>query len=186
MPDINLIPKKYKGSEETVSAIFSKIRGIILILIILGLLLSGGLLFYKKDLNKKIDSVKKDIAAIDAKRDSEKETSIIDFDKKISTLKGLVANHFYWSQFYLKLEELTVPNIYFYDIKISYAEEKISVALSANASNYIGVARQMLSFQEEPLIEKVEIAGISLSAEGGIKFNFSITFSKKALLKAND
>lgn len=186
MPDINLIPKKYKESEGTALAIFSKIGWIILILIILGLLLGGGLLFYKKDINKKIDSVRKDISDLDAKRDSEKETSIIDLDKKISTLKGLITNHFYWSQFYSKLEELTVPNVYFYDIKISYAEEKINAVLSANAGNYTGIARQMLSFQEEPLIEKVEITGISLIAEGGIKFNFSITFSKKVLLKAND
>lgn len=186
MPEINLIPKKNKGSEEEILAIFSKIGKIILIFVVLSLLLGGGLLFYKKNLTNDVNLIKGDINAIDAKRDGEKENLIINFNEKISILKKLVVNHFYWSQFYSKLEKLTVPNVYFSDIKINYAEEKINITLSANASNYLGVARQMLSFQEEPLIEKVEIKGISLSEEAGVKFNFSIVFSKKILLKSDD
>lgn len=183
MVDVNLIPKEYKKRKETLKVIFSKTGGVVLILLILSLLFYSGLLFYQNRLNKNMESIREETALLDEKRDPETEKTIIDLDKNLDIMTQLFEDHLYWSELFTKIEELTLPEVYFSDAKLSFSGNKINVNFSGNALTYTILARQILSFQEEPFVEEVRVSDISLASEGGLKFNLEIIFNKDILLK---
>jgi len=183
MVDINLVPIEYRRKGETLMFIFSKTGGGILILLILSLLLYAGLLFYQSKLNQDLNSIKNEITLLDQKRDPKTEEAIVNLDKKLGVLKDLFENHLYWSKLFTKIEELTVPQVYFSETRFNFLSDKVDILISGNALTYTVLARQILSFQQEPLVEKVSVSNISLATEGGIKFDLSVLFSKDILLK---
>jgi hypothetical protein len=183
MVDINLVPREYRRRGETLSAIFSKTGGGILVLLILSLLLYAGLLFYQASLNKNLTSVKNEINLLDQKRDPKTEEAIVNLDRKLSILKDLFESHLYWSNLFGKIEELTVPQVYFSNAQFNFLETKLTVLFSGNALTYTTLARQILSFQEDPLVEEATVSNLSLATEGGIEFGLAVTFSTDILLK---
>jgi len=183
MVDVNLIPKEYKKKKVKISTIFSKTGGGVLILIVLSLLLYGGLLIYKEKLNKDLDNTKNEIELLDQQRDPEIEAVIIDLDKKINILKDLFEGHFYWSQVLTKIEDLIISQAYFKNAKFTFLADKVNAVFTGNTLTYTGLARQLLSFQQEPLTEEARVSNIALSNEGGVDFNITVVFSKDILLK---
>ena len=183
MVEVNLIPKEYKDKKQDLLKIFSKTGGVVLILFILGLLLYGGLLLYKNKLNKDLENIKKEIEFVEQKTDWETAQAIIDLNKKLDVIEELFKNHFYWSELFNKIESLTVPQVYFSNTKLVFSEDKVNIVFAGNALTYLALARQVLSFQEEALMENVEVSGIALGLAGGIDFDISVIFSKDILLK---
>lgn len=182
MVEVNLIPKEYKRRKEKISTVFSKTGGVVLALFVLSLLLYGGLLLYQSKLKKDLDNIKAEIVILEQKRDPEMEKSIIDLDKKLGVVKELFESHLYWSKLFSKIEESAIPEAYFSKGKVSFLEDKVNVGLSGNTLTYTTLAKQVISFQEDSLVEKVKISGISLANEGGIDFDLEIIFSKDILL----
>jgi len=183
MVDVNLIPKGYKKKKLEISTIFSKTGGIVLILVVLSLLLYGGLLIYKGKLNKDLDNVRNEIELLNQKRNPELETAIIDLDKKLGILKDLFEGHFYWSQLLTKIQDLTITQAYFDNARFTFSADKVNAIFTGNAITYTGLARQLLSFQQEPLTEEARVSNITLSNEGGVDFDITVVFSKDILLK---
>jgi len=181
MEEINLIPKEYKGKKADFRDIFSKTGGIVLGLLILSLLVFGGLLLYKNKIQGKLDEVKQNIVNLDAKRNSNEELAIYYADKKLNIVEGLFRNHFYWSKLFTKIQELTVPEVYFSDFKSSFLNEKLEVDLNGHARTYTALAKQMVGFKEDSSVEKISLRDTSLSEAGGIEFGFSIIFKKDIL-----
>lgn len=183
MVEVNLIPKEYKAEKQDLLKVFSKTGGVVLILFILSLLLYGGLLLYKSKLNKDFKNTEKETEIIGQKIDWDTGQAIIDLDKKLGVIEELFKSHVYWSELFNKIESLTAPEVYFSEAKIVFSEDKVNIVFAGNALSYIVLARQVLSFQEEPLVEKVEVSGIGLGLASGIDFDISIVFSKDILLK---
>lgn len=182
MVDVNLLPPEYKKRKEALKAIFSRTGGVVLVLLILSLLLYGGLFFYRGKVSENLKSIKDEIINLDQRRNPEMEKIIIDLDKKLAVLKKLFEDHLYWSKLFDKIEQVVIPRVYFSQSKVDFLEEKIDVIFSGNASNYTSLARQILSFQEEPMVESVKVSGISLATEGGVDFDLLVIFSKEILL----
>jgi len=186
MVDINLIPREYRERKEKFKTIFSKTGGAILALVILSLLFYGGLFLYQSKLKKNLESIRSEIDTLNNKRDVKIEKEIVDTDKRISLLKDLFQNHFYWSDLFKKIEELTIPEAYFSTAKFSFSLRKIEANLGGETTTYTNLARQIINFQEEPLVERVQVSGISLDEKGRVKFNLSIIISKDILLRKNN
>ncbi|MBU4284963.1 hypothetical protein KKF60_00680 [Patescibacteria group bacterium] len=182
MIDINLIPKEYKKRGISLAGILSKTGGIILGLLILSLLTYGGLFFYQKSVKDELKGIIQEITNLESKRDSVKEELIVGADKKLDIVENLFKEHLYWSKLFSKIEELIDINVYFSESKFSFENEKVNILLAGSARSYTALAQQMVSFKEDPLVEKVAVSDIALSEIGGVKFNLSITFSKEILL----
>jgi hypothetical protein len=182
MVDINLIPREYRERRERFKSIFSKTGGAILGLVILSLLFSGGLFLYQSNLKKNLESIKNEIIALGNSRNPETEKTIVDVDKRINLLKNLFKSHFYWSGLFERVEDLTIPEAYFSKAKFTFSLGKVEASLEGNTTTYTNLARQIVSFQEEPLVEKVQVSGISLT-EKGVEFTLSVILSEDVLLK---
>ena len=182
MADINLIPTEYKKKGINLGANFSKVVGIILALLILSLLVYGGLFIYKKNLTQKVDDLNKSISDLESKRDNKLENSIYDADKKLNAVEALFKDHFYWSKLFAIIEQVVVPDVYFTEAKIALADSKVNLILSGNAATYTSLARQMVSFKEDALVESVDLGEVKLSESGGINFVLTISASKVILI----
>lgn len=182
MSEVDLIPKEYKKKKDKLLVFFPKIGGIILVLLILSLLFYGGLLLYENSLNKSLDKINEEIRIIDRERDLETEEKLINLDRKLGVLQDLFKNHVYWSKFFSKIEELTIPQAYFPQVSFVISGGSIKVNLSGNTLSYTTLAKQMVSFQEESSVEGVSVSGIALSNEGGVNFKLKVNFSKNVLL----
>lgn len=182
MVDINLVPREYRKKRERFAHIFSKTGGAVLALAILSLLLYGGLLFYESNFNKTIDNINQEIVNLDIKRDLKTEQTMIDLDRKLEVLKDMFEEHLYWSKLFNKIEDLTVSEAYFSDARFNLIGEELTFSFSGNALTYTTLARQMVSFQEEPEVDSVRVSEIFLSEEGGIAFDFEVVFLKSILL----
>ena len=182
MVDINLVPREYRRRKERFTKLFSKTGGWVLALLILGLLLYGGLLFYENRLNKSLENIDEQITNLDIKRNLEIEQTMIDLDRKLKVLKGMFENHLYWSKLIKKVENLTILEAYFIDGNFTLEAGSLKVNFPGNTLSYTDLARQMVSFQEESAVESVTVSNINLSKEGGISFNFEVIFSKDILL----
>lgn len=182
MAEINLVPIEYRERKDRWKKVFSKTTFIILFLVILNLLLHGGLLIYKKRLNTDLGIIKQEISILSNKRTPSEEEAIINLDTKLGLLKEVFQIHTYWSEIFKKIEDLTMPDVYFSDAKLTLEQNKIFMQLSVLTKTYTSLAKQMLVFQNGPLTQKVEISGITLSEKGEIKFSLSSAFPLSTLL----
>lgn len=186
MVDINLIPKEYKKRGISLAGILSKTGGITLGLLILSLLVYGGLFFYQKSVKDELGGITQEIVNLESKRDIAKEGLITEADKKLNIVENLFKEHFYWSKLFSKIEELVDASVYFMESKFSFENEKVNIIMVGSARTYTALAQQMVSFKEDPLVEKVVVSDIALNESGGIKFNLLITFSKNILLSKTE
>ena len=181
--DINLIPKEYRRRGLNIEGLFSKAGIIVIGLLILSLLIYGGLLIYCKNIEKRTDDIIKQITDLESKRDFTIENTIDKTGTKLDLVEDAFKNHLYWSQFFAEIEKNTANTVYFSDSKFSIADNRISAILTGKATSYSDIARQMVSFKEDPALEQIEISAISAGEEGGVSFNLALVFSKSILLK---
>jgi Tfp pilus assembly protein PilN len=186
MAEINLVPIEYRERKERWKKVFSKTTFLVLFLVILSLLLYEATIIYKNKLKISLEGIKQEISLLANKRMPDQEEAIIDLDTKISLLKEVFQNHTYWSEIFERIESLTMSDVYFQDAKLTMELDKISLQFSASTDTYKSLAKQMLVFQEEPIIQRVEISNITLSEEGGIKFGLFSVFPLKTLLFNNN
>jgi len=183
MVDINLIPREYRERKRGIKAVFSKATIIILAVVIFSLLFYGGLLFYKNNLVKNLKVITNEIYVLEQKRDPKTEKAMVELEKRIQLLKTLFENHIYWSKLLDKLQELTIPQVYFTGANLTLAQDTVTFVTDGGTSSYTNLARQILTFQEDALVNKVQISSIGLDEKLGIKFGITVNFFKKALLE---
>jgi len=186
MPDINLIPKEYIERKKGARALISKTNIIIFSLIILSLLFYGGLLLYQRNLDKNLEIIDEEILTLEKNRDISAEKAMVELDKKITTLKTLFENHLYWSNLLERIEELVIPEAYLSNVSINLAESTVTFGALGGTTSYTNLARQILSFQEDSSVDKVQVSSIALDEKVGIKFSLTVNFSNKILLGENN
>jgi hypothetical protein len=183
MVDINLIPKEYRKRGLDIGGVFSRAGMIVLGILILSLLIYGGLFIYCNNVDKKTKDTEQQITNLQSGRDLATENIIDKTGEKLALVEDIFKNHLYWSQFFAEIEKATVNKVYFPESKFSIDNNKINVNLSGKATSYSDIARQMVSFKENPSLEQIEVSGITTAEAGEINFQLALIFSKNILLK---
>jgi len=112
--------------------------------------------------------------------DSEKQVkSYVLMEKlKIDNFSTLLKNHKKVSNIFIKVEQLTHPEIQF--TNFDFAPSTNKVKLEGRAKSFYSLGQQFLVLKQEPLIKAINFSGISMDKEQGLIFSVEITFDGKA------
>src|SRR3989344_5882996 len=129
------------------------------IVFVIAAILAGGFSFYANSLEDKLTALDTEIIALEQKRDKQAEQNILVFNKQVSMLSGLLANHAYWTTAFSKIEGLLQNQVQLNSMTTSLSDSKID--FGATALNYTTIARQIAAFLSDESIEDIALNRVS-------------------------
>lgn len=193
---MDLIPKPQKSKEPVLSETGLRSRGILLeesaskaeflkdkkvklslAVLVLTLLIFGGFKGYEFYQQSNIEKIRGQIEEIESKQDKEMAQKILDTHKTITSVRGLLKNHIYSTQFFDALEKTTLPRVQWYNFTLLTDG---NASLSGKADSYSTLAKQIIAFEEAKF--KISVSGISYKKDG-VEFSATTEFDPKIFLK---
>lgn len=97
------------------------------------------------------------------------ENEVLNFQKKIKDFSQLINQHLETSKIFEVLQRNCHPKVWFSQFNLDAKESKVSV--SGETQNFESLGQQLLIFQDENLIKKVNLEQALITKEGKIKFS---------------
>ncbi|MBI2674216.1 MAG: hypothetical protein HYX22_00560 [Candidatus Yanofskybacteria bacterium] len=182
MPDqggLQLLPETRKKIE-IITPGENRLLFIGAIVLAMAAVLMGGLYFYRNSLENKLESLDKEIAALEQGRNRQAEQNILVFNKQISMLSDLLDKHTYWTTAFSKIEGLTQSQVQFGTMVATVADNKI--VFEATAANYTTIARQLAAFLSDEAITDVSLNKANTLTDGRLGFSVQISFDRSKFL----
>ncbi|MDD4290072.1 MAG: hypothetical protein PHH83_02220, partial [Patescibacteria group bacterium] len=182
--DVNLLPKELNivSGRNAIVMIISTF----LISIIVLFLIYFAVIFYKINIDKKINLIDLQIENIinNPKEFDNLIEKIEDLKRRNEKIKSLLGKHIYWTEFFAKLEKHTLPEVKFTSFSGSING---NITLTSSAPDYYTVARQWLELKNnaKDFADDVLIAGASASGSQSSGIDTKINFSLILDLKDN-
>lgn len=164
-----------------------KLRNISITVLVSVILLGGGgyfgLSFLQKRENIKLDGLKSQIEGVNQEiKNSEVELAqALIAQKKLDSLDRLLNRRMYWVTFFQTLGHVTIPDVFYTSFKGDIDSRKVSVP--AYTRNYQSLARQLKAWEQQQVIEKVEVESASLDItedQAVVSFQADLTFKEEA------
>jgi hypothetical protein len=149
----------------------------ILIFVISIIILLASVLFYfflsnqEKEYQAKIDEIKEEMER-EAKEKEGKIKKISEINDRISTFSKIIQNHFFISDLFKLISDLTHPKVYYKNFDLNI--EKNSLFLSGETENFFTLGQQILLFKENETIKGIDISKISKTKEGKVDFDINL------------
>lgn len=183
MPDQNglqLLPESRKKIEIKVSGenrlIYTGISVLVLVLI-----LTGGLYFYKGTLEDKKIGLDAGITNLEKERDKKAESNILTLNKQLSLISRLLDSHVLWSKALAKIEGLLQPQVQFLSFSAAVSDNRFE--FKARAVNYTVVAKQIAAFVSDDSIKDINLTNVHVLTDGKLEFNIRLDFDKTKFLR---
>jgi len=194
--DIKLMPEKYQKRNQSKSGLKSSVanfkqfgdqavsRGNLWLTIsIVILLIAGsvylGLWVYERQLNQEKQELVTEIYELQAKRDLELEANFTELKKGIENLKKILKNRVYPSLVFKMFEELTLSQVQLSGFNGGFDDAEIIMQIEA--SNYNTLAKQVVVFEQDERVDKVELSEVSLDTSGRVSSNLTIEINPEFL-----
>lgn len=188
--DIKLLPEEYQKKSSPVGGLgFSRLKSaeylidvwvvISLILIVAAVAVYSGLFFYRNKLTKEKNNLESQIVQIEAQRDVAMEENFMQLEKGIGDLKKILENRVYPSELFKMLEELTLPAVWYDNMKVDFSEDALDLEMATD--NYNTLAKQAVIFQNDSRIKKVNFSDATLGKEGYVSSSFTIALNPISL-----
>jgi uncharacterized protein YoxC len=149
----------------------------ILIFVISIIILLASVLFYlflsnqEKKYQTKIKEIQK-IIDEEAKEKEGKIKEVSEINNRISTFSKIIQNHFFVSDLFKLISDLTHPKVYYKNFDLN--TEKNSLSLSGETENFFTLGQQILLFKENEMIKGIDISKISKTKEGKVEFGINL------------
>lgn len=101
------------------------------------------------------------------------ESSILAKKEKIDNFKTLISNRKTVSEIFSILQEISHPKVWFSSFELK--SEENSIGLVGQAKDFESLGQQIFILKSENLIESFDLQSISISKEGRINFNLSLS-----------
>ena len=184
--DIKIMPEKYKRKKEkatgfkmSAAGFFSKLTSktnlwMILTVgfLLLVTLIYFGLTGYKSSLTEEKGSLEERLVELTNQRDLEKEVNFMELKTDIEDLKKVLEDRFYSSKIFEMLEEITLPRVQFTSLEADLSQAKLT--LKAEVADYSTLAKQVITFEQDSRVEKVDLSEVNLETSGRIVSNLRI------------
>lgn len=185
MPDQNglqLLPETRRKIEVRVPGENRLIYAGITVLILM-LVLTGGLYFYKSTLEDQKTGLDAKIINLEKDRDKKVEQNLLTLNKQLSLISTLLDSHVVWSKALAKVENLTLahPQIQFLSFSAAVGDNRFE--FKALASNYTAVARQIAAFVSDDSIKDISLTNVHVLTTGKLEFSIKLEFDKTKFIK---
>ena len=107
------------------------------------------------------------------------EKEVFGWERKIKDFSQLIDSHIVASNFFVFLENLVYPKVWFSQINFNSKEGK--AVLSGHADSFLTLGSQLQLLFKEPLIQDISLAQVSISKTGEVDFGLNITINPKML-----
>ena len=164
--------KKLSFFENSFSVDSNQLLMLSLSSLILVTIICFGLWGYKIYLSHDIEESIIEIEDLQNQRDLEMEASFADLKIKIEDFKKISDVHVYPSKIFEILEELTIRQIKFIGFEANLLEARIT--LETESVDYKTLAEQIVVFEDDSRIKKVDLSGVKLNDSGKINSNLKI------------
>jgi len=190
------MPKQYQKGNQSKSGLKSSVagfkqfgnqaasRGNLWLVMSIGILIIAGSVYlglwiYERQLNQEKQELVAGIYELQAKRDLELEANFIELKKGIENLKKILENRIYPSLVFKMFEELTLPQVQLSGFNGSF--DDAGIIMQIEASNYNMLAKQVVAFEQDERIGKVELSEVSLAPSGRVSSNLTIEINPEFL-----
>lgn len=177
MPELQLLPEK--TTRVQLSAPRKLGSGILFL--ITALILYGGIFFYNRNLETRVQELDNQFLIFNQARDDVEEGRITEIESKIEQSQTLLDEHIFWSKGFQKIQNLTLPSVQFQSLTASVPELKFE--FKAVAPNLTSIAKQGANFLTEDSVIDLAIGQIKILTSGQTEFVVRLTFDRDKFLK---
>lgn len=184
--DIKIMPEKYKRRREMAEEKRLSLVGFLgrlvsqtnlwlalsIVFLILVVLACLGLWGYQKSLIEEKADLENRLTELTNQRDLELEADFMGLKNGIEDLKKVLKNRLYPSKLFEMLEELTLPQVQFTELDTDFPQAKLT--LETESIDYTTLAKQMIVFEKDGRIEKVDLSEVSLDSTGRVNSTLNI------------
>lgn len=132
-----------------------------------------GMVFgYQPYLQGQVAVLDNQIASYSKQIAPEEQNKLISFYSQIANLQGVLKNHIVSSQIFDWLEKNTETNIYY--TKFDFLSANNQIILSGVSKTADDFLKQMVVFQNNPVVERISISNFNLVKSGSWEFDISL------------
>jgi hypothetical protein len=139
-----------------------------------------GLLVYQSSLNATSTSLDNQLAAIEKGRDKATESKLINLSRQLGTINPLLAGHLIWSDAFIKVQSLTLPQMQYETLNTNIDSKKF--LYKAIAANYTTVAKQIAAFYSSDAFTDVILDKVAVQPSGRVEFTLELYFNPDKFL----
>lgn len=145
---------------------------IMIFILLITLVAFGGIFYYQKRLNEQINVLSESVKNEKKKLEAGSINEMIDFSQRIKIGKEILLNHVITSTVFNFLEENTLNRVSFSNFKFS---GKL-VVMEGSTEDFTTLAKQIEVLRANSFIKTAEFSNFSLSSDGSVSFNVSLSF----------
>lgn len=147
------------------------------------LVIITGWFYYRLNfqLNPEINSTKQQIEALNADERVSQAQQFVILQSQLKSLRTILENHIYGSNFLVFLESITHPRVKFKNIDVNLVTRELG--LSSEAASFNVVAEQLKILENNPLIDNFSASSFKTGQTSEVSFNLTIQFNSEALRK---
>jgi len=170
----SFIPK-----DPTTPEVFKKERSgilgsVALLLLIVSIVASIGLYFYKGILKGEINNLQSELETAEENIDKKTINEMSAFSKKLELAQSIVNRHKVISNFMATLSSSTVNSVQFMDMSYNSTDNKLEVMLKGKANSYATVALQESVLFQNKNLKSVKFSNLNLDEDGAVSFDLSV------------
>lgn len=165
----------------------ARLRNISILVLVLLLILGGGAYFgigyYQKKVDSELANIQNEVAKVQEeikKSETDLEGAVL-AQKQLENLERLLNQHLYWTKLFATLGEITIPDVFYTSFQGDIDSREVS--LPARTRNYQSLARQLKAWEQEGILEKVEVQSATLETSGDnayVSFDVNLIFKEEA------
>jgi len=107
------------------------------------------------------------------------EKEVFGYQAKIKDFSLILAEHLYSSKFFVFLEKLCHPQVWF--SQMNFSVKDYSLSLTGETTDFLTLEQQLAIFRKEPLIKSISLSNLSVGKEGLVNFDLNIILDQSIL-----
>lgn len=136
--------------------------------------MAGTISFFDANAKKDIETVSREVAALEERRTRADEVRLLAFDTQLKTLRRLLDQHARPANIFEVLEGTTLPETV---LKAFTWSNEGRLVVSGETANYSTLGRQLVAYSQDSRIANVELTGLGSGAGAGGAFGFTVMLS---------